>query len=351
MGRTLWSDKGTVMSTNRTVLLIGVLTPLLFGSAKAFGEELVPCIDAISVNLNSTSRFSYEEGASEVFVVETYSEGLLAVHATVPLGDGVEPRIRFLGADCRASHQTSASTSRPRSYVSGEEIRIPSPGTYYVQVSSQDQALPLGEFKLIVGFSAKGSEGPEVEMKDGTGAGETDQDPVDETIPLLFDCPKSMTLRASTKDGTGTGETDQDPVDETIPLISGCFDEPVTSERLDLCRTGQEDDFGDDFTCATLLVAGTGVNGSIRNGWGDDQDVFALIVEDWRTLRVEIRGDFALLPVLYDLQGQRMASSPRQDGATLSVVKRFAPGIYFLRIGGFLGAEGSYSLAIEDAGW
>lgn len=338
------------MSTYRTerIFLIGILMAMLGSVPGAFGEEPFPCADAIPVDLNSTSRFfSDEVGSSGVFVVETHSEGLLAVHAATPLGAGVEPQLRFLGADCGVSSR--ASSLEERSYVGGGELRLSSSGAYYVQVSSQDPALPLGDFKLIVGFAGdETGDGSGAMTKDGTGAGETDAEEVDETIPLLFECPVAEPVTISTKDGTGQGETEAEEVDETIPVMSGCLDDPA---RRDLCRLSQADDFGDVFTCATLLAPESSVTGSIRNDWRDDQDVFVVAVKDWTTLLIEVKGDFALLAALYDRHGQRLAPSRHQDGdSDLTLVETFAPGIYFLRIDGLGGAEGSYSLTIEEVG-
>jgi len=160
-----------------------------------------------------------------------------------------------------------------------------------------------------------------------------------------------------------SGEDEEEIEIEADPLSDGA---PITtvvpaSTRRRLCSSGDVDDHGETFRCATPLRSGTAVAGEIRDGWGDDVDLFRLVVpgsprSDLR--RVEVAGtpdEVAGTPVgnpvdlvveLLDGAGNRLAwSGSAGVGASIRLARVLPAGVYFVRLSGGSWSEGPYRLA------
>jgi hypothetical protein len=97
--------------------------------------------------------------------------------------------------------------------------------------------------------------------------------------------------------------------------------------------------------------------GELRNGWGDDGDVFRIVVGDagaaklW-TLEVETTGSIDTFGALYDQFGTRLEKSDGGGGGdNFRIVRVLPAGTYYVRIEGRHGAEGSFGLRVDSSPW
>ncbi len=109
------------------------------------------------------------------------------------------------------------------------------------------------------------------------------------------------------------------------------------------CRSGERDDHGDTFACATALRLGSPVSAELANGWGDDEDVFRFRLGELGTVALEASGPAAPALALYDRFGQRLATVALVDGRA-RLLRTLRAGDYFVRVSGMPGA---YELTVE----
>ena len=297
--------------------LLAIASSLYATSAQGVDDG---CAGATPVDLNSSMRgYSDKQGEPFFFRLEVPSPGILAVNAAVPGTAPAEPKLGFVGRGCGAPKTGSEPVVLERSATHLVLIAQAS-GSYLFRVASQDPSLPLHELKLRTGFASNTAGG----RLSGKG-GEDEEEIEIEADSLVF---------------SGQGES-----------------RSLQSQLHELCRRGEVDDHGDSFTCATLLSPGRDTEGEIRNGWGDDDDVFMFVLGDSRgtklwALEIETTGDVDTVARLYDRFGTRLETGNGGGrGGNFRIARTLGPGVYFVRIGGRDGAEGVYGLSVEASAW
>ncbi len=301
---------GFLPSGFRLFFLVGLLvlsSPLL---AAGIGDGKGAC-NAVPIDLNSSLR-GYGDEFGEPLVVELAvpSPGILSIDVAVP-GTVAAPKLGFAACAPQVGPEPAVLERSPSHLVLAAEAA----GTYFFRVASQDPHRPLGELKLRAGFSPD------------TGGSFAKNEDDDEEIEY-----------------------------EPNPLVHKRLgtSRPLASRLDELCRSGEVDDHGDSFPCATLVSPGREAAGEIGNGWGDDGDVFLFIVagSEPRTLEIETAGDVDTFGILYDRAGQRLAASDDGGrGTNFRLVRTLTPGTYFVRVEGRDRAEGLYTLKIVATAW
>ena len=227
----------------------------------------------------------------------------------------VEARVAQPRLDVFECSDSAPSSVRVRDrWVSSWLGEITAAARVAVCIDSQDPAGHLGSFKLTSVFAEQ------LWAKDGHP---------DEDEPE----PDGLIAgRLLTKDGHP---------DEDEPEPDGW----VADQGL--CRAAAIDDHSDLFRCATPLVPGEVLEAEIRNAWGDDQDVFALRLDELATVRVEIADAGAFHGTFYDRFGNRLLATEIVGPSGSRLYKTLVPGLYFLRVSAPLKTEGAYRLRIE----
>lgn len=114
---------------------------------------------------------------------------------------------------------------------------------------------------------------------------------------------------------------------------------------------GEADDHGDTVSCASPLVLGRSVGGEIGNAWGDDGDVFELVLSGLTTVEIATSGGSDTYGTLFDHRGQRLAVD--DDGAgdgNFRIVTTLGPGRYFVRVESAAAAD-AYELLATARSW
>lgn len=287
------------------------------GIANAIEENGDPCADAALMELNGSLR-GYDDRGHEPLLVklEIPSPGILSLDVSVPGSARALPKLGLADAACGASATEPVVLERSAAHL---VLAAQRPGPHVFQVASQDPAMPLHDFKLISGFS------PDAAERLVDKGGEDEEIIEIEPDPLIYVDPAE---------------------NRSLP-----------SRLHDLCRRGETDDHGDTFTCATFLIPGRDVVGEIRNGWGDDGDVFRILLgaageaKLW-TLELETTGPTDTFGGLYDQFGSRLEKSDEAgDGGNFRIVRVLPAGTYYVRVEGRNGAEGFYALSVHAAPW
>ena len=211
---------------------------------------------------------------------------------------------------------------------------------YSFCVAAQDPLLQLAEYKLSNAYAGTFDE----------KNGDSDEDEPDPDS-FAFGC------------GLKNGDPDEDEPDpDSFAFDYGDLDEfeldpdsfandcdPSLRRVIDqMCRSGEVDDHGDTFACATTLDLGHPVFGEVRNDWGDDADIFAFMLSELRTVEIATSGRIDIFGGLYDRSGQRLAAD--DDGGSgdrFRLVKTLVPGWYFVRVEGRHSSEGDYRLHVD----
>lgn len=338
-------------------------------SAAAFADSVDPCSHAHPTMLGGVERvFSDGEESSFVASVDVPAAGLLAVD--VVRGKPATAQLLFLGKSCSAKSADDASTERVHEFVDGALIHVRSAGTYYFRVGAQDPSRPVSDLRVRSGFASDESfgSGP-ISTKDFdpideilpivvgclTPFPEHDQDEnyVEEALPVLVECMTPLAGGSIVWEGGVDYAIDEvlpgdyDPIDEILPIVIGSSTQGLRSQLASICRDQLADDVGDSFSCASVLRSRARVAGEIRNGGGDDVDVFAVTLPHRASLDVKLSGDGVALAV-YDRYGQPMAVSGE---APFRSVNAFAPGTYFLEVSGVRAGEGDYKLSVRPRRW
>jgi hypothetical protein len=283
-------------------------------AGKAQGGES-PCDDATVMDLNSSFRgYGNSQDQSLLVQLEIPAAGILRLDVATPGSTPGEPKLDFAGSPCdSAAASESVVIERSATHL---VLLAQDSGSHFFRVASQDPRLPLGQVKVRADFVSTAATGP-----------------------LL------------TKGGENEDEIEIEP--DTI-LHPGLVESRSLHAKLhELCQGGEVDDHGDSFTCASLLSPGQEMVGEVRNGWGDDGDVFRFILGSsqglkLRTVAIETTGALDTFGGLYDRSGQRLDHSDGggNDG-NFRIVRTLGPGAYFVRVEGRGGAEGLYTLRVE----
>lgn len=114
----------------------------------------------------------------------------------------------------------------------------------------------------------------------------------------------------------------------------------------DTCKTGQPDDHGDSFACATIIdPLSSTTAGAIT---ASDHDLFAFDLSASTTVELESTGDTDTAGKLYDADGALLASDS-DSGLTLNfrIVQTLGSGRYYLRVQSENTGSGDYSLVAQ----
>ena len=93
-------------------------------------------------------------------------------------------------------------------------------------------------------------------------------------------------------------------------------------------------------------MPGRTLEAEIDNPWSDDEDVFALIVEELTTVRFRLASAIQAQLTLHDRFGHRLWTPESSDPSDRRWAQTLAPGLYFIRVSAPL-AFGSYRLQAE----
>lgn len=310
----------------RSALFLSILvTPAVFAGTVDDGEAA--CAEATVAELNTSLRGAEthpwraggRQGETLFVKLEVPSAGVLSVDVVVPGSAAVEPKLGLADSGCGVPQGTPKPVLLERS-TTHLVLDVQEPGPHVFRVASQDPRQPLGDIKLRTGFAPYRASGAWVPK-----SGEDEEEIEIQPDPIL---------------AFGEGE-----------------DRSLHSKLHELCRSGEVDDHGDSFTCATWLSPGRDMVGEIGNGWGDDDDFFQFRLGDadatklW-TVEIETIGDLDTFGGLYDRDGQRLeVGDEGGNGANFRIARTLDPGIYFVRVGGRDGSEGSYRLRVEASPW
>ena len=283
------------------LLLILSVMPAL-KSASAVYQGVDSCSGGIQLELDSSlNNYGRSTGAPDFYEVDVVVPGMLTFDVTVPAGVAMEPKVAFLGMDCRNSWREGVFLVQR--YVQGMVLRIETPGTYAFAVAAQDPWLTLPEYKVRTSF---------VES-------------VTQSWPALKSVEET--------------EPDPDPHGLTVSDIAD-----------KLCRAEESDDHGDTLLCATALPLGSSATAQIDSVW--DDDFFSFVLTTQRTVRIETSDGIDTTGVLYDGYGHRLAADGDSGaGSGLRIVRTLGPGRYFVRIAGMSGTEGTYALEATALNW
>lgn len=310
-------------NVSRIVHWIPLLCTLTLPSlAAARSVEKAPlCNNATEVRLNSSLRdYNNNDGTPFLLKLEIPQPGIFSVDVTAPGNFNVKPRLGFAGDECEASDITEHPAVLERS-VNHLVILAREAGTHFFRVASRDPQVALHDLKIRTAFVPDGRHPP---TKEGEDEDEIEIDP----DPIIFPGGGHRSLRA---------------------------------DLHELCQRWEEDDHADSLTCATLLTPGARHAGEIRNGWGDDTDVFVFHLGSnsenklW-TVEIESDGEIATAGALYDHSGQRLGNTSEETNTNATegnfrIVRTLGPGAYYVRVEGRERTEGAYQLRIAASPW
>lgn len=117
----------------------------------------------------------------------------------------------------------------------------------------------------------------------------------------------------------------------------------VEVKFTDPCQTGQPDDHGDSFACASAVdPLSSTTSGSIST---TDHDVFTFELTSTQTLELKSTGSTDIAAKLYDEDGALVASdSDSGVDSNFDLSQSLVAGRYYLRVESENGGSGSYSL-------
>ena len=401
------SMKTSVTSAQKYFNVAMLLCTLVLPTAgMAFDTNEVPCRDAETIQHNESLRgYGITDGESRFYQLEVPAAGLVTLDIAVPGTAEVEPKIGLFDHGCGMSDGPRGAVTFIERTPTGLVAWTETPGTFVFAVAAQDPHESLGEYKLTVGFvgvanSPIGGSQPDPRSVDNLEGGGDSPNEIEiepnatEPLPLTGDAlngggdspgeieiepnasePLPLTDDPLNGGGDSPGEIEIEPnASEPLPLtddpLNGGGDspgeieiEPNASEPLsprglvrqasrELCRQLIEDDHGDVRICASSLQPGHEAKGFIHNSWADDHDLFAFLITEAQTIFLETAGPTDTFGTLLDRYGLSLATdedSGHQEN--FRIVKTLRPGLYFVRIEGSFGAEGSYSLRLENRDW
>ncbi len=126
--------------------------------------------------------------------------------------------------------------------------------------------------------------------------------------------------------------------------------EPNPKRLTQLCRAATHDDHADLLLCATPIALGARVGGEFGNGWGDDRDIFSLVLPRATTVRIALDSAASQAPNLLDFEGQRLLTQPRTlaSGAA-EWIKTLQAGTYYLTVDDHSGSDaGAFTLSVAE---
>lgn len=308
-------------NTKKTLLIASLLGFLVTPANSATTDTSALCAGASPILTGETVRgIGRVAGEPDCFRIETPAGGLLALDVAVPGPAAAAPRLGLVESCAGSETEGLAVIDRTAtSLVVAGKTAV----SLVACVGPQDPRLALGEYKLAAAFvDAAKSDPIEVEPDPGQKSDpiEVEPDPGQKSDPI---------------------EVEPDPGQKAL-LIDA------------LCAAATGDDHSDLLLCASILEPGRKVRGEIADRRGDDHDTFAFELAATHTLRFETSGSLDTFGGVYDDRGQRLAADDDGgEGGNFRLVKTLGPGLYFVRVEGQAGAEGSYVLDVAplDSGW
>ena len=301
------------------------------------------CDHAIVLDLDSTLRLSSLPRGEDAYLrVEIPGPGFLSLDASASGLSKAEPVLVPVGVTC-----DGVASGRPvvLERTLGSVLVVgESSGGYVFRLTSSDPSEPFSTVKVRSAYLPFGEDEDEIENEPDpfvggklpSSFGEDDDEIEEDADPFT-----------SGKLPSGFGEDDDEIEEDADPFVGG-----GAGKATVLCGTGETDDHGDTFACASILVPGRQVNGEIGNGWGDDADVFRFVVPGspgvdlWRAELITT-GATAGAGVLFDHRGSRLAQGDAGADGGFRLVEVLSPGVYYLRVEGGFRAEGPYGLGLE----
>ena len=272
------------------------------------------CDTAHPLPLNGTVRMDgLDVGETASFSVEVPEPGLLTVEVNTPGFENEIPWIDLEYDDCLREEAGRLQALILRRSLGRQILEVMTPGTYDFRVGILALDRRLGSYTLSVRFQAL--EWPEP----GKVPGQVD----DENLPY--------------KDGE-PGDDTEEVDNEILPFGSG----PIPG-----C-VGAGEPANDLSLCASHLPPFGVVDGQLEIGSGWDHDYFVFVLPRLSRVRLFTTGTTDTFGTLYDAYGHRLMAADHGGGdQNFSLVASLAPGRYYVRVEGALGAEGSYHLALS----
>ena len=342
---------------NLTLLFVSLLGAFIWPASGSAATADALCANAQPITLDETVRGAGRSaGEPDCFRVETPAGGLLMLDVSVPGAAVAEPRLGVLqGCPGNETKGLSVIGRTAASLVVAGKAAV----SFVACVGAQDPRLELGDYKLRTAFAETGKTEPIEADPDGLiGGGNcaAKTEPIEADPDGLMGAgrcaAKTEPIEADPDGliggGTCAAKTEPIEADPDGLIGGGNRTEPEYPEAL--CRSGEQDDHGELFPCATPL-AGTRVAGEIRNPWGDDRDLFAFRLDAPQTVRLETSGELDTLGQLYDSSGQALAAADGGGrGENFRLVKTLGAGVYFVRVEGRRWEEGLYTLEVGAVG-
>lgn len=324
---------------NETRIRITLLASLFLLAMPVTASAQTACFEAAWIEPGEVVRgLGRAAGEPDCYRLAAPGAGLLMLDVTVSAPASTEPLLTVSRGGCGFGKSLelgslAGTPSRRLLRVGGERELL-------VCVGAQDPLLRLEDYRFEIAFLAFDKDEPiEVEPE-----GEKDE-PIEVEPEGYKDEPIEV-----------EPEGYKDEPIEVEP--EGQKDEPIEVEpegltlELDvlaaLCQEVRRDEHADVFACATPLDLGLPIAGELSNPWGDDQDVFVFRLTSPETVRLWFSSELEASVGLHDARGQRLAlAGEAADGlSTLRRVKTLSPGVYFVRVQGWRGAEGAYELEV-----
>ncbi|MCP4660050.1 MAG: hypothetical protein GY856_32005 [bacterium] len=287
-----------------------LLAALLLVPSGAFAEVGEVCSE---LTLNTTIRRTETPvpQTRDCYRATVPSRGLLTLDVSAPWTPDAEPQLVFLGRDSsnrRRGYRLVRETPR------GVIVEVKAPGTFVVEIVSEDPRQPLSGYKLRSAF-----------VRGGAPSAAVRKDVDEEECDILE--INSPTSGASLMEFCVTAGLDGG----TEPYRLG--------RRFTPCELGEVDDHGDTPLCATPMVLESSTAGEIGNDAGDDEDFFTFALEQRRSVEIGILGGDTSQLTLYDGDVRKMDAGTR-CGDSSWVVRTLEPGRYYVRVRGVGGAYG-----------
>ncbi len=339
------------MFQQRTPVLLSILIVFCLAASSPLAAEDA-CAGATPMAPGDSLRGYARSGETFLVRLEVPSPGILSLAAAVPGIVAAEPGLAFSQGCGPNPGLVPRVLERSVSHL---VAMVESPGAYFFRLLSRDPRRPLADFKLISGF-VPDTGGPPT--KDGENEEVIEIDAlIGRGAPPARDGENEEVIEIDALIGRGAPPAHDGENEEVIEIDASVFPPASAGGRslhsqLDrLCRSGEVDDHGDTFPCATFLSPGQTLAGELSNGWGDDADLFHFVLgaggsEPW-TVEIATAGGVDTAGALYDRAGQRLdAADEDGEGDNFRIVRSLRPGAYFVRVEGRGGAEGLYALSV-----
>ena len=305
-----------------TLVIVGFLFLSIAAQASSHDRQ-VDCGSIVAMELNRSWRTDLGAAVSELVVSMDFpGAGIASLSVAAPL-DGAEPLLSRVSSECGTLDGGSELVFLERS-ATHWVFQVKNPGSCVFRVGPQDTAERLDELRLSTGFVP--SAFAETHHNGGGRRGVVfakigeDEEEIEIEVDPFMD------------PGPGAGRT-------------------LHSALRDLCLSGEVDDHGNSFTCATFLNPGLEMTGSLVNGWGDDEDVFLFVIDGFQeigrqTVAIEAASSFEISGALYDASGTRLEAEVGGE-AGFRMVRSLSAGTYFVRVASRHGDEGPYALSVK----